>query len=179
MSAACSHYTPKNICTDGEAYLDTEWLNLLFIMLQPWLRERGQISLTEAGNEGTWGRSSSASWRTGSLSPLDPVFQGSCSLVLLSGNWEVNKCLPRITCMAWWNGPQPLWKCDKETLVQPIPAKPGMLSGPTQLRREHTSHRFVQPMSVENMNLLSIHLELSPPLDEGAEKKSHANSLGA
>lgn len=70
-------------------------------------------------------------------------------------------------------------KCDKETPVQPAPAEPGLLSAPAQLCREYTSHRFVRLMSVENMNLLSIHLVLSPLLDEGTEKKGHANSLGA
>lgn len=149
-------------------------------MRQPWLRERGQISPTEAGNEGTYGQSSSTSWRTDSFSPLDPIFQGSSSLVLLSGNWEVNKCLPRITLWtALWNRPQSFGKCDKETPVQPTHAEPGLLLAPVQLCREYTSHRFVRLMSVENMNLLSIHLVPSPLLDEGTEKKGHANSLGA
>lgn len=53
------------------------------------LGEREQIGLPEAGNEGTWGRSSSTSQRASGHSPQASVFQGSPGLILLHGSWEV------------------------------------------------------------------------------------------
>lgn len=46
-----------------------------------------------------------------------------------------------------------------------------------QLHPVNASHWFVQPMSVENMNLLSIHLVLTPLLDERAEESQVPRSL--
>ena len=42
----------------------------------------------------------------------------------------------------------------------------------TQIRRVGASHWFVQPMSIKNTNLLSMHSVLSASLEEAAKESS-------